>query len=170
MIALGAAALACGPKAPQFTEADRTANRAEADSFTARVLRKDWAGASALFAADARFMPPNEKLVSGRKAIETWMGSFPPIKTFKLTIDAIDGSGDLAYVAGHYSMSVTPPGAPGPVSDNGKYLNVRQRQSDGSWLTVADEFNSDNPPMAPASSKKAAPAKKPASKKTTKKK
>jgi len=156
LIALGAAALACEPYTKPFSAADRAVVRASLDTFTARILRADWPGASKLYAPGARFMPPNQKVVVGPAAIETWMRSFPPLNSFALTVDTIAGSGDLAYVAGHYTMSFTPPGAKAPINDAGKFLEVHVRRSDGSWLNIADEFNSDQPAAAPA------PAPKPA--------
>ena len=148
--ALGA--LGCEPYTKPFSAADHAAVRATVDTFTARVLRADWAGASKMYAPGARFMPPNEKAVIGPAAIEKWMHSFPPINTFALTVDTIEGSGNIAYTTGHYTMSITPPGAKAPMTDAGKFLEVHVRQADGSWLNVADEFNSDQPaaPMAPA--------------------
>ena len=46
---------------------------------------------------------------------------------------------------GKYTMAVLPPGAPGPVKDSGKYLDVRRKGSDGQWLFHVDMFNSDLP-------------------------
>lgn len=148
--------LACEPYTKPFSAADRAIVRASLDTFTARVLRADWPGASKMYAPGARFMPPNQKAVVGPANIETWMRGFPPLTSFTLTVDTVAGSGDIAYVTGHYTMSFTPPGAPAPVSDAGKYLEVHVRGSDNSWLNVADEFNSDQPLAAPA------PAPKPA--------
>ena len=149
ILALGAAAIGCEPYTKPFTPADRAIVRASLDTFTARVLRADWPAAAKLYAPGARFMPPNQKVVVGPQNIETWMRSFPPLKAFALTIDTIAGSGDIAYVAGHYTMTFTPPGAPAPVSDAGKFLEVPPR-GDGAWLNIADEFNSDQPPAPPA--------------------
>lgn len=46
-------------------------------------------------------------------------------------------------------MTMAPPGAPGPVKDSGKYVEVRRRQADGRWLVAVDIFNSDVPIPAP---------------------
>jgi ketosteroid isomerase-like protein len=154
--ALGA--LGCEPYTKPFSAADRAVVRASLDTFTARVLRADWPGASKLYAPGARFMPPNQKVVVGPAAIETWMRSFPPLNSFVLTVDTVAGSGDLAYVTGHYTMAFTPPGAKAPVTDAGKFLEVHVRGSDGSWLNTADEFNSDQPAMPAAPAPKPAPA------------
>ena len=61
-------------------------------------------------------------------------------------VDEVGGSGDVAYVRGHYAITVTPPGATRPVSDTGKYVTVSRRQPDGTWPILADMFNSDKPP------------------------
>jgi ketosteroid isomerase-like protein len=53
-------------------------------------------------------------------------------------------------VLGTYTMTIVPPGAPGPVNDSGKYVEVRRKQSDGSWLIAVDIFNSDLPAPQPA--------------------
>lgn len=145
----GAVAAACRPAAPAFTDADRASMRAFEDSFATRVLRSDWAGAAALYAVDARLMPPNEKAVVGRAGIQAWLAAFPPVKSLVLTPDTVDGSGDMAYVRGRYALSILPPGAAAPIADSGKFLEVHKRQADGTWLSVADIFNSDLP-AAPA--------------------
>ncbi len=151
-IALGVATFACMPPSRPFSDADRAAVRATTDTFTARVLRADWTAASNMYSTDARLMPPNQPAVVGRPAINTWMHAFPPVKAFVITVDTIVGSGDLVYTAGHYTMSIQPAGAPAPMNDKGKFLEVHARQSDGSWLNVSDMFNSDLPamPMGPA--------------------
>jgi ketosteroid isomerase-like protein len=47
-------------------------------------------------------------------------------------------------------MTVTPPGAPAPVDDHGKYIVIERKQPDGSWLITEDIFSSDVPLPAPA--------------------
>ena len=61
-------------------------------------------------------------------------------------IDEVEGIGELAFVRGRYSMTLEPEGAPGPVNDEGKYIEIRERQPDGSWLLARDIFNSDLAP------------------------
>jgi ketosteroid isomerase-like protein len=147
VVTLGVAAAACMAPGHTFTDADRAAVRVTTDSFTARVLRADWTAASNMYSTDARFMPPNQPAVVGRPAIDAWMHAFPPVKTFVITVDTIVGSGDIAYTNGHYTMSIQPAGAPAPMTDKGKFLEVHMRQADGSWLNVSDMFNSDLAPM-----------------------
>jgi uncharacterized protein (TIGR02246 family) len=144
---------ACSRPQPQpatFTDADRTANRQVVEKFTKGVLASDFASVAALYTPDGTMMPPNEPTLRGRDAIQKWMAGFPKIATFQATDDEIEGSGDIAYVAGRYKMSFTPPGAKAPVTDSGKFVEVRKKQPDGSWLILRDIFNSDVPLPAPA--------------------
>ena len=152
-------AAACQVSPKSFSDADRAAIRADLDSFPVRVLRKDWPKLASTYSTDTRFMPPNQKIVVGRQAFQTWLGTFPPVTAFRLKPDTIAGEGDMAYVYGHYSMTIAPHGAPRPVADSGKFLEVHRRQADGSWLTVADMFNSDISAAPAAAAKPKPPAK-----------
>ena len=125
---------------------DVAAIRAQTAEFAKGLNTADFASVAGLYAETATFMPPNQPVVSGRAAIEAWMKGFPPVKEFLLQIVEVDGAGDIAYSRGTYSMTIAPPGAPTPVKDAGKYIEVRRRQKDGSWKIVADIFNSDLPP------------------------
>jgi ketosteroid isomerase-like protein len=108
------------------------------------------------YADDARLLPPNHATVTGREAISGRLRSTGTIQEFKLTILALEGRNDLAYVHGAYQMTVTPPGAAEPVGDEGKYVEIWRKQPNGSWKVVLDIFNSDL--AAPASPPPAMPA------------
>jgi uncharacterized protein (TIGR02246 family) len=119
-------------------------------TFVKATLAKNWAAASALYEDDAVLNPPHEPAVKGRTAIHAWLEKFPPITAFKADNVKVDGREDLAYVLGTYTMTIVPPGAPGPVNNSGKYVEVRRKQSDGRWLVAVDIFNSDLPAPRPA--------------------
>ena len=68
---------------------------------------------------------------------------------FKLNNEYVEGREDLAYVLGTYTMTIAPPGAPGPVKDSGKFVTVLRRQPDGRWLVAVDMFSSDLPAVSP---------------------
>lgn len=143
--------VACAKGGPTpLSEADKTAIRANDQKFTQAVLARDSVGVAAMYTDNASFMPPNQPAVTGRAAIQTWMGAFPPVSAFTLDPQEIDGSGDVAYVRGNYTISFTPPGATTAIEDHGKYIVVDRKQADGSWLIVGDIFNSDVPLPAPA--------------------
>ena len=141
------ATLGCVPAPKMFTEADRTANLALTQAFRDRTMAKDWEGIGKLYAANALMLPPNSPGLRGRAAIQGYMTAFPPITAFTLVDDTIVGTGDRAYATGHYHLTLGLKGSP---VDSGKFLDVRERQADGTWLYVADMFSSDIPvPAAP---------------------
>jgi ketosteroid isomerase-like protein len=142
---LGCAVLACQPAPAKLSEADVAVIRAATASFVANgAARRDSANA-AEYTENAVFMPPNQPAVEGRAAIRAWLAGFPPMSAFSLTVLDIDGRGDLAYERGTYALTMAASGKTPAMSDHGKYLAVRRRQADGSWLMSADMFNSDVP-------------------------
>lgn len=142
------AILGCASPGPApLTDADIAANRALSQSFVGRMLARDWDGAGKLYADSATLLPPNAPAVTGRAAITAFMAAFPPITGFTISDETITGAGDLAYVTGRYRLTLGLPGSP---VDSGKFLDVRRKQKDGSWLYVADMFSSNAPaPAAP---------------------
>ncbi len=142
-IALGVTA--CQPTQPAaLSEEDLQGIRDVTAQWQAAAVANDNAGLAALYTEEAVFMPPNQPAVEGRASIQTWIESFPAMTTAELVIDEIDGRGDLAFVRGHYDITMTgPDGA--LIPDRGKYLEIRRRQPDGAWLLAVDIFNSDLP-------------------------
>jgi ketosteroid isomerase-like protein len=62
----------------------------------------------------------------------------------KLEDIEIKGTSGMVYAAGMYSLTVHLPGGVA-IQDHGKFLDVRRKQEDGSWLIVADAYNSSVP-------------------------
>jgi uncharacterized protein (TIGR02246 family) len=119
-------------------------------TFVKGALAKNWSTVAALYVEDAVLNPPHEPAVKDRTAINAWLEKFPPITAFKVNNVKVEGRDDLAYVLGAYTMTIVPPGAPRPVNDSGKYVEVRRKQSDGRWLIAVGIFNSDLPAPQPA--------------------
>ncbi|UCF19583.1 MAG: SgcJ/EcaC family oxidoreductase [Gemmatimonadota bacterium] len=150
-LALALASAACQPAAgPEgLSDDDVAAINGVADSFRDAVLAGDWAGAAAVFTADAVRLPPNAPLVQGREAIQAAMEAEAYTYTaFTNPTTEIVGSGDVAYARGTYSITVAVAGMPEPVSDTGKYVATFRKQADGSWLGALDIWNSDLPPQS----------------------
>ncbi|MFI5210376.1 MAG: YybH family protein [Gemmatimonadales bacterium] len=155
---LGALLIAsCAPKAPQgLTDQDRAAIRQSEADFAASMLAKDFAKVAASYTADAVVLPANGPAATGRAAIEQLLNTFPPLTAFTLNSAEIEGLGDLAYQRGTFLMTMQLPGGVTAV-DSGKYLEIRRRQGDGSWLITRDIWNSDIPlpePPPPMAGKK----------------
>ncbi len=143
--ALAFTIMACQPGAGPLSDEDIAAIRANGDAYAQSALSADWPAWAALFTDDAVNMAPNEPAIEGRPAIQAWGEAFPTMTEFTSTPVEIDGRTDLAYIRGTYSYTATVEGAPEPVTDSGKYLVVLRKQADGSWLTTANIWNSDQP-------------------------
>ena len=125
-----------------LSDADKTAIRQGEDLFMTSANGKNFGAAAAAYLDDASVLPPKGPALNGKQEIQKFLSGFPPISDFKLDIVDIDGRGDLAYVRGNYSMTISPPGA-APIHDRGKYVEIWRKQADGSWKIKWDIFNSD---------------------------
>lgn len=114
-------------------------------AWTPAIVDKDFDTLIRLYTDDAIVLPPNGPKAQGRAAVLDWMKAFPAITDANLTIEEIDGYGDLAFVRGAYFMTIVPDGTGEPIQDRGKFIEIRRKQADGSWLMARDIFNSDLP-------------------------
>ena len=110
--------------------------------FMERMVSGDMAGVAQLYTSDAVLIPPNHPNVSGQSAIADFLGTFPKITRFTLANDEVDGRDDIAYARGRYEMTLEPEGE-AAMDDQGSYVEVRKRQSDGSWPIAVDMFSSN---------------------------
>ena len=127
-----------------LSEADRAAIEATSKAFVEGVNAKDWAAVAATYTEDGVIMPPNGPAVAGRANVQAFLEAFPPISDFNLENVEVEGLGDMAYVRGAFTMTISPEGGY-PITDTGKYIEIRKKQADGSWLLYIDIFNSDVP-------------------------
>lgn len=139
----------CGSTPGALSEADLASIREVSDEFSRSVVASDWAAVGRLYTQDAVLMPPGAPSVRGRPDAVAALATLPKATEMNLTLEAIDGRGDLAFVRGSYQMTVAVPGASEPVKDKGKFVEVRRKQPDGRWLIAVDIFNSDYPASPP---------------------
>ena len=103
----------------------------------------------ATLADDATIMPPNGPAVSGKEALGPWMSQtfFDPFDTqLSSPSDEFVVGGDLVIARGTYHLSLNPKDGSQTVEDNGKYVDVFKRQSDGSFKFKIVMWSSNNPP------------------------
>ena len=116
----------------------------------------DLEGTLSFYSEDAILLPPNTPMAADRQAIrESWaelLGAGASL-SWQPTKAEVSRSGDLAYVAGTYTSSFKDPQGK-PATENGKYVEVWKKQSDGKWKVVVDTYNSDLLPAAPPEQKK----------------
>ncbi len=134
---------ACQPPGPAtLSEEDIAGIEAATQAWLEAVNAGDWAALGATYTEDAVLLPPNEPVVQGRSDIQAWFEAFPPVSDINLETEEIEGLGDVAFVRGSYTLTITPEGMDA-VTDTGKFLDVRRKQADGSWLIYRDIFSSN---------------------------
>ena len=124
-----------------------SAIRALDDEFMRNAVAKDANRlVDAFYAEDALILPPNQPLIVGKPQIRGFVQGMIDAGLTDMTLEATDisSSGDLAYSVGKYRLTLRPAGAD-PIQDEGKYVVVYRRQTDGSWKAVADIFNTNLP-------------------------
>lgn len=133
VVALGA----CAPTGSQ--ESSELA--ATTDSWTAALNAGDVEAVAALYAEDARLLPPNGAMAQGRNAVRQEFGAMVAagLKGELSTLEAVV-AGDIGYKVGTYTVM----GPDGSVLDRGKFIEVWQ-QVGGDWQIINDIWNSDMP-------------------------
>jgi len=144
---------ACGAERPaaagagSLSAADHAAVLAVDSAFSAAAKSGDVDRLAALYAEDAMLLPPNAPPVKGRDAIRAFWKGLLDAYTVDVPLgqELVEGRGDLAYQVGHYRLVTTPKGSgtPAMAPEDGKYLEVLKKGSDGTWRYVADMYSSN---------------------------
>jgi ketosteroid isomerase-like protein len=123
-----------------LSEEDMASIRAVFEENEQAGLAGDWETFLSHFAEDAVIMWPNRPDIVGLQAIRgvNWIRA----REYDHSIDEIVGTCDLAYVRGTYSLWLDVPSA---VREEGKFLYIMRKQSDGSWLFAVWMTNLDQP-------------------------
>ena len=149
-VALGLMVVACQPptqEAGALSDEDVAAIREKTDAFVQAALANDWAAAAEIYSEDVVLMLPGTPVMESRATWQAWAAALDVTVTqYSIEIQEIDGRADLAFVRGRFSESLMFEGAPEPVSETGKYLQIWRRGSDGSWLVALEIWNLDEPP------------------------
>ena len=101
------------------------------------------------YTEDGVMLPPDATVVKGREAIEKlWKGWIDAgLKNLKLKSTSVEGSSDLAYEIGDFSLDV--PSADGSMSAaTGNYVVVWKKGADGAWRLKVDTWNDTPAPKA----------------------
>jgi ketosteroid isomerase-like protein len=111
---------------------------------------KDLDGVAALYTDDARLMPPNAEMTTGKDAVRAAFGSMIDAGlSGELTSVEAKVAGDIGYNIGTYKLM-----AGDDVVDTGKYMEIWHRGNDGEWYMANDTWNSDMPAAPPKKRKK----------------
>ena len=125
--------------------AARTAIEAANASMATHMNAEHYDSAAMVYAEDARMLQPNMVVDVGRPAIVKSLGAMAGMKVnISFATRDVAVNGPLAIESGTYTFTFTPPGAPGPVTDTGKYLAHWHKMGDR-WMIVENIWNSDLP-------------------------
>jgi len=124
---------------------DRAALQQIADEDSTIVMSRNWDVLVTQYSQNAVRMPPNMPTVEGRQAIRKFLDQYPPITNFSFHLVDLQGDSEFAYMRATYNITFTLPDS-SSATDRGKILVVLGKEADGSWLRVADAWNSDIPP------------------------
>jgi len=96
---------------------------------------------SLLYTADARILPSNGTVISGREAIQEYWSDGMDQESSELKLETIsaEGLGDVAIEEGRYKIFMDE-----KVVDEGKYI-VTWKKEDGQWKLYLDIWNSSLP-------------------------
>lgn len=142
---------ACAPKAETpaapvaLSAGELDAVKAVDAAFAAAINAKDTAAVFAIYAPDARLMPPDSPILTGAEGHPVIVGLIAAgASNMALTPQVAYGIGDLAYVVGTATFTI------GGMSETVKYAEVLRKGDDGKWRYVVDMFSGVAPPQAPA--------------------
>jgi ketosteroid isomerase-like protein len=108
-------------------------------NFGSAVARRDYASLAALYTENAKVLPPDGPIVSGRSAIEEfWRSAANALGLTEATLKTIDleVGGDTAHEVGEASLKLG-----GGQTVAVKYLVVWMRGGDGHWRLHRDIWN-----------------------------
>ena len=129
-------------------EVDRAAIREAGNQALKAAQAKDVGRWAAHFTDDATLFPPNQPIVKGKEAIQElmteWIGNPDFGVNWQTTKVEVSEAGDLGFASGTYEVTLNDEEGK-PVSEQGKWVSVYKKQTDGTWKCVTDIWNSDQP-------------------------
>ena len=156
LVGISLCVAACSPRG-ETPAGSSTLSAAALDSvkavdaaFAAAMNAKDTAAVFAVYAPEAKVMPPDSPALDGAAAHPVFAGMIAGgASDFALTPTTTYGTGDLAYQVGTANFKM------GGGSTTVKYTEVLRRGADGKWRYVVDMFSGNAPaaPMAAAAKK-----------------
>ncbi len=109
--------------------------------FEAALVAGDWAGLAVLYTENARLLPPDRDIVSGRQAIqEFWQGDLSSIGQASRETLEVENHNEIAHEVGNYVLVVPDR----QLIDRGKYVVIWQYEN-GQWQMHRHIWNSSEP-------------------------
>ena len=147
MIVISISTLACCDKRTSQNEEGDISKIKTLSSIRAKAFNEGNADAiAAAFTETGILMAPDTKSTTGRDAVSKYYkGIFDQYKTFlESGYEEVKVSGDIAYGVGFAKVKLVPHSGGDTLASSAKYINILERQDDGSWLTTHDIWNSND--------------------------
>jgi len=150
IVCLGILMIACQAPAPTgLTDQDRAAIRKASEDMQKMINapERDYQAIVEFhYTEDPMSLAPNEPAMQGRAGQIAWYkNEVPSLISFREEIVELDGRGDLAFARLTGTLKFAMPGAPSPVVDTIKGMEIWKKQKEGSWKVCRDIWNSDLP-------------------------
>lgn len=127
--------------APGLSEKDRRQILAIPERHGPQTLAADWDAMNEDYADDVLVMMPGLPDMRGKAALRKFQEGFPPVAMSELTIDHLDGCGDVAYARLSYRYALE--GQGDAVADTGRGIWILRKGGDGRWRVALDISNSE---------------------------
>ena len=152
-MAIGVFCLSCGP---ELSEKRDLGENQKKDSIAISAVSKaraeafrqgNAAGIALHFTENSMLMAPDKEVQRGRDAVEAYYQHlFDTWKTdLKSEYLEVKVSGNIAYGRGFAEVTLIPKSGGDTLKSTAKYLNILERQPDGSWKTTHDIWNANEP-------------------------
>lgn len=132
-----------------FTADDEAEVRSVEEEYRTAWLANDSAAVMATLSEDAVLMPAGMEPLEGHERIRAFWwpddGSTTVIESYRITVDEVDGSGNLAYLRGRGFLTFTyrsPDGEESRISSEAVHISVARRGEDGSWRIARRAWSS----------------------------
>ncbi len=135
------------PQVTSSQEEDVAAITAVSKARAQAFNESDAQGIAVHFTEDAILMAPGAPAAQGREAVAAYYQSIfdeyePVLESY---YEEVEVYGDMAYGRGEAKVTLTPREGKPTTTSTSKYLNILQRQPDGSWQTTHDAWNASKP-------------------------
>ena len=110
--------------------------------FSEAYSRGDVAALAAAYTEDAKLMPPDSDIVTGRQGIQQYFQGVRDMGVREAVLEPLEvqSEGNLAYEVGYVRLKIQTEGSEATTT-SAKYLVVWKQQADGTWQMAVDIWN-----------------------------
>jgi uncharacterized protein (TIGR02246 family) len=127
-----------------MTADELAVQQAVSNKLSEAMLAGDMEAVGSCFSEDAVLLPQDAPMAEGRDAIVEVFAALPPLSSISSAVHEGVIYGDTAVVRGSVTLVMQVPKV-GDVESTAKFVEVREKQDDGSWVLIRDIFNFDAP-------------------------